>query len=111
MFRQFREAAKDITQQIGETTHDIAAKVDEYGRGMIRTNRSTLFEELGLLLHRPLFIQAVTEKEKNYSPAEKEADRLHGVVKFDPDTGNQVKPNHPTLSYTQSFAEGLNAEA
>lgn len=43
---------QDITQQIGDTTHDIAAKVDEYGRGMIRTNRSTLFEELGLLLHR-----------------------------------------------------------
>nr|QGZ06735.1 DXS2B [Thuja plicata] len=134
-FRQLREAAKDITHQIGGATHEIAAKVDEYARGMISPTRSTLFEELGLyyigpvdghsiqdlvsILENvkampapgPVLIHVVTEKGKGYPPAEIAADRLHGVVKFDPATGKQFKPKSPTLSYTQYFAEGLIAEA
>nr|QYV42684.1 1-deoxy-D-xylulose-5-phosphate synthase [Taxus cuspidata] len=134
-FRLLREAAKDITQQIGGPTHEIAAKVDEYARGMISAPRSTLFEELGLyyigpvdghsiqdlvaILENvkampapgPVLIHVVTEKGKGYPPAEKAADRLHGVVKFDPSTGKQFKAKSPTLSYTQYFAEGLIAEA
>ncbi|KAH9288569.1 hypothetical protein KI387_032686 [Taxus chinensis] len=100
-FRLLREAAKDITQQIGGPTHEIAAKVDEYARGMISAPRSTLFEELGLyyigpvdghsiqdlvaILENvkampapgPVLIHVVTEKGKGYPPAEKAADRLH----------------------------------
>lgn len=134
-FRQLREAAKDITHQIGGPTQEIAAKVDEYARGMISPNRSTLFEELGLYyigpvdghsIHDlvailenvkampapgPVLIHVVTEKGKGYPPAEKAADRLHGVVKFDPATGKQFKAKSSTLSYTQYFAEALISEA
>uniref|UniRef100_A0A0C9QTZ0 1-deoxy-D-xylulose-5-phosphate synthase n=1 Tax=Wollemia nobilis TaxID=56998 RepID=A0A0C9QTZ0_9CONI len=134
-FRKLREAAKDITQQIGGATHEIAAKVDEYARGMLSAPGSTLFEELGLyyigpvdghsiqdlvaILENvkampapgPVLIHIVTEKGKGYPPAEKAADKLHGVVKFDPATGKQFKTKSSTLSYTQYFAEGLISEA
>jgi 1-deoxy-D-xylulose-5-phosphate synthase len=134
-FRQLREVAKDITHQIGGATHQLAAKVDDYARGMFSAPGSALFEELGLyyigpvdghniqdlvaILENvksmptpgPVLIHVVTEKGKGYPPAEKAADKLHGVVKFDPATGKQFKPKSSTLSYTQYFAEGLIAEA
>ncbi|XAR73507.1 1-deoxy-D-xylulose-5-phosphate synthase [Bertholletia excelsa] len=134
-FRKLREAAKTITKQIGQQAHDVAAKVDEYARGMISGSGSTLFEELGLYYigpvdgHNiedlitifekvkampapgPVLIHIVTEKGKGYPPAEAAADKMHGVVKFDPKTGKQFKPTSPTLSYTQYFAEALIKEA
>ncbi|KAL6220190.1 hypothetical protein ACLB2K_007947 [Fragaria x ananassa] len=134
-FRKLREAAKSITKQIGGQTHEVAAKVDEYTRGMISASGSTLFEELGLyyigpvdghnvedlvnILQRvkampapgPVLIHIMTEKGKGYPPAEAAADRMHGVVKFDPLTGKQFKTKSPTLSYTRYFAESLIKEA
>lgn len=134
-FRQIREAAKTITKQIGPQAHEVAAKVDEYARGMLSASGSTLFEELGLYYigpvdgHNiedlvtifekvkatpapgPVLIHIVTEKGKGYPPAEAAADKMHGVVKFDPKTGKQFKSKSPTLSYTQYFAESLIKEA
>ncbi|KAL5556594.1 hypothetical protein UlMin_038830 [Ulmus minor] len=134
-FRKLREAAKTITKQIGGQTHEVAAKVDEYARGMISGSGSTFFEELGLyyigpvdghnvrdlvtILEQvktmpapgPVLIHIVTEKGKGYPPAEAAADKMHGVVKFDPRTGQQFKTKSPTLSYTQYFAESLIKEA
>ncbi|KAA8546684.1 hypothetical protein F0562_003085 [Nyssa sinensis] len=134
-FRQLREAAKSITKQIGAQTHEVAAKIDEYARGMVSASGSTLFEELGLYYvgpvdgHNiedlvtifqkvkamptpgPVLIHIVTEKGKGYPPAEAAADKMHGVVKFDPKTGKQFKAKSSTLSYTQYFAEALIKEA
>lgn len=134
-FRKLREAAKSITKQIGGKTHEVAAKVDEYARGMISASGSCLFEELGLYYigpvdgHNvedlvtifekvksmpapgPVLIHIVTEKGKGYPPAEAAADKMHGVVKFDPKTGKQFKSKSATLSYTQYFAESLIKEA
>ncbi|OIT38069.1 PREDICTED: probable 1-deoxy-D-xylulose-5-phosphate synthase 2, chloroplastic [Nicotiana attenuata] len=134
-FRQLREAAKSITKQIGPQAHEVAAKVDEYARGMISASGSTLFEELGLyyigpvdghdiedlitILKKvksmpaagPVLIHIVTEKGKGYPPAEAAADKMHGVAQFDPKTGKQFKAKSPTLSYTQYFAESLIKEA
>ncbi|CAI9111423.1 OLC1v1011646C3 [Oldenlandia corymbosa var. corymbosa] len=134
-FRQLREAAKSITKQIGPQAHEVAAKVDEYARGMISASGSTFFEELGLYYigpvdgHNledlvtifekvkampapgPVLIHLVTEKGKGYPPAEAAADKMHGVVKFDVKTGKQLKTKAPTLSYTQYFAEALIKEA
>ncbi|KAA0060415.1 putative 1-deoxy-D-xylulose-5-phosphate synthase 2 [Cucumis melo var. makuwa] len=134
-FRKLREAAKTITKQIGKQTHGVAAKVDEYARGMISGSGSTFFEELGLyyigpvdghnvgdlvtILDKvksmpapgPVLIHILTEKGKGYPPAEAAADKMHGVVKFDPKTGKQFKTKSPTLSYTQYFAESLIKEA
>ncbi|XP_077215329.1 1-deoxy-D-xylulose-5-phosphate synthase 2, chloroplastic-like [Tasmannia lanceolata] len=134
-FRKLREAAKNITKKIGGQTHEVAAKVDEYARGMISASGSCLFEELGLYYigpvdgHNvndlveifekvkempapgPVLIHIVTEKGKGYPPAEAAADKMHGVVKFDVETGKQSKAKSPTLSYTQYFAESLVKEA
>ncbi|KAF8006786.1 hypothetical protein BT93_K0946 [Corymbia citriodora subsp. variegata] len=134
-FRKLREAAKSITKQMGGSTHQVAAKVDEYARGFISASGSTLFEELGLYYigpvdgHNvedlvtifqkvkampapgPVLIHIVTEKGKGYPPAEAAADKMHGVVKFDPKTGKQFKTKSPTLSHTQYFAESLIKEA
>ncbi|GJN10018.1 hypothetical protein PR202_ga28077 [Eleusine coracana subsp. coracana] len=142
-FRRLREAAKNVTKQIGGPAHGVAAKVDEYARGIMSPPSSgpgsSLFEELGLyyigpvdghsvedlvtILEKvkampapgPVLIHVVTEKGKGYPPAEAAADRMHGVVKFDPSTGKQFKPkssNKPApLSYTQYFAESLIREA
>nr|ALD62471.1 1-deoxyxylulose-5-phosphate synthase [Morus alba] len=134
-FRKLREAAKTITKQIGGQAHEVAAKVDEYARGMISASGSTLFEELGIyyigpvdghnvedlvtIFERvkaapapgPVMIHIVTEKGKGYPPAEAAPDKMHGVVKFEPRTGKQFKPKAATLSYTQYFAEALIKEA
>ncbi|RWR75348.1 1-deoxy-D-xylulose 5-phosphate synthase 2 [Cinnamomum micranthum f. kanehirae] len=132
--RKLREAAKSISKKGGKM-HEISAKVDEYARGMISSSGATLFEELGVyyigpvdghsvqdlvyILQRvkampvsgPVLIHVVTEKGKGYAPAEIAADKMHGVVKFDPQSGKQSKPKSPTLAYTQCFAESLIAEA
>ncbi|KAK4490407.1 hypothetical protein RD792_001084 [Penstemon davidsonii] len=134
-FRKLREIAKSITKQVGPQAQEVAVKGDEYARGMLSASGSTLFEELGLYYigpvdgHNvddlvtifqnlksmpapgPVLVHIVTEKGKGYPPAEAAADKMHGVVKFDPKTGNQVKAKAPTLSYTQYFAKALIKEA
>lgn len=133
--RELREVAKGVTKQLGAPMHELAAKVDEYARGMISGSGSTLFEELGLYYigpvdgHNlndlisilkevkstkttgPVLIHVVTEKGRGYPYAEKAADKYHGVVKFDPATGKQFKASAKTLAYTTYFAEALIAEA
>ncbi|OMO53760.1 hypothetical protein CCACVL1_28379 [Corchorus capsularis] len=133
--RELREVAKGVTKQIGGPMHELAAKVDEYARGMISGSGSTLFEELGLYYigpvdgHNiddlvsilkevkstkttgPVLIHVVTEKGRGYPYAERADDKYHGVAKFDPATGKQFKGSSPTQSYTTYFAEALIAEA
>ncbi|KAL6191044.1 hypothetical protein ACLB2K_037437 [Fragaria x ananassa] len=140
--RELREVAKvsileaqGVTKQIGGSVHELAAKVDEYARGMISGSGSTLFEELGLyyigpvdahnvddliaILQEvkttqttgPVLIHLITEKGRGYPYAEKAADKYHGVAKFDPATGKQFKAAASTQSYTTYFAEALIAEA
>ncbi|XP_042498389.1 probable 1-deoxy-D-xylulose-5-phosphate synthase, chloroplastic [Macadamia integrifolia] len=53
-FRKLREAAKGVTKRIGSGMHELAAKVDEYARGMVGPLGSTLFEELGLYYIGPV---------------------------------------------------------
>ncbi|KAJ7958740.1 1-deoxy-D-xylulose-5-phosphate synthase [Quillaja saponaria] len=53
-FRKFREVAKGVTKRIGGGMHELAAKVDEYARGMMGPAGSTLFEELGLYYIGPV---------------------------------------------------------
>ncbi|XP_057786464.1 probable 1-deoxy-D-xylulose-5-phosphate synthase 2, chloroplastic [Salvia miltiorrhiza] len=134
-FRQLREAAKGMTRQMGEQAHEIASKVDTYMKGMMGKPGASLFEELGIYYigpvdgHNvedlvyifkkvkempapgPVLIHIITEKGKGYPPAEVAADKMHGVVKFDPTTGKQLKSKTNTKSYTQYFAESLVAEA
>ncbi|KAI3876912.1 hypothetical protein MKX03_032457 [Papaver bracteatum] len=53
-FRQLREAAKGVTKRFGGRMHELAAKVDEYARGMMGPQGATLFEELGLYYIGPV---------------------------------------------------------
>lgn len=134
-FRLLREAAKGLTKQMGDQAHEVAAKFDSFVRVVAGGDRATLFEELGLYYigpvdgHNledlvyifqklksmpepgPVLIHIITEKGKGYPPAEIAADKMHGVVKFDPATGKQFKSKSDTLSYTQYFANALIAEA
>jgi len=95
-----------VTKQIGGQMHEIAAKVDEYARGMISGSGSTLFEELGLYYigpvdgHRiddlvailnevkstkttgPVLIHVVTEKGHGYPYAERAVDKYHGKIDY-----------------------------
>ncbi|KAL2521840.1 1-deoxy-D-xylulose-5-phosphate synthase [Forsythia ovata] len=125
-----------ITKQIGPQAYEVAAKFDEYTRGILLSGSgSTFFEELGLYYigpddgHNindlvtifekvkempapgPVLIHIVTENGKGYPPTEAAADRMHGVVKYYPKTGKQNKPKPSTLTYTQYFAESLIKEA
>lgn len=59
----------------------------------------------------PVLIHVVTEKGRGYAPAESAADKMHGVVKFDPRTGQQQQSKAKTMAYTNYFADSLTAEA
>ncbi|RDX77848.1 putative 1-deoxy-D-xylulose-5-phosphate synthase, chloroplastic, partial [Mucuna pruriens] len=122
--RELREVAKGVTKQIGGSMHELAAKVDEYARGMISASGSTLFEELGLyyigpvdghniddlvsILNEvkstkttgPVLIHVVTEKGRGYPYAERAVDNNWKTI---------VKAT--TQSYTTFFGEALIAEA
>jgi len=133
VLREMREGVKTFSKAMPANFPQIAAKIDEYARGMISGQNSTLFEELGLYYigpvdgHNlddlvavlrevksteavgPVLVHVVTEKGRGYEAAENASDKMHGVVKFDPITGKQFKGKEK--SYTQIFAEGLIAEA
>nr|XP_043627590.1 probable 1-deoxy-D-xylulose-5-phosphate synthase 2, chloroplastic [Erigeron canadensis] len=134
-FRQLRDVAKEVTKKLGNKTHEVAAKMDSYMRGVVTGQGASMFEELGLyyvgpvdghnvedlvyVLSKiksmpdpgPVLVHIVTEKGKGYLPAEMAADKMHGVVKFNTQSGKQTKAKSKTLSYTQYFADSLVAEA
>ena len=133
--RELREIAKGVSKQLPEPLQEATAKIDEYARGMISGSGSTLFEELGLYYigpvdgHNlddliavlqdvksaatvgPVLVHVITEKGRGYAPAEAASDKMHGVGKYDPLTGVQVKAKSKAGSYTNYFADALVAEA
>ena len=108
-------------------------QAEKYARGFLAGG--TLFEELGFyyvgpidghnLDHLlpilknvrdakgsgPILVHVVTRKGKGYLPAEKSADKFHGVSGFDVVTGTQVKSKPSAPSFTKVFAQSLLAEA
>lgn len=132
-FRTVRHFAKDVMKKFPRPIEEAAGKIDEYSRGLV--TGGTLFEELGFyyvgpvdghnLEHLipvlknlrddvepgPVLIHAVTEKGHGYGPAEKSADKYHGVSKFDVVTGKQHKAKANAPSYTGVFANALISEA
>ncbi len=133
-FRSLRTIAKDMSKVLPPRLQEVAARAEEYARGII-SGGGTLFEELGFyyvgpidghnLDHLlpvlqnlrnseepgPVLVHVVTQKGKGYAPAEKSADKYHGVVKFDVATGAQAKSTPKAASYTSVFAKALIAEA
>ncbi|MDY0873370.1 1-deoxy-D-xylulose-5-phosphate synthase [Dongia rigui] len=133
-FRSLRHFAKDVSRILPNRLQKMAARAEEYARGII-SGGGTLFEELGFYYvgpidgHNidhllpvlqnlaksdepgPVLVHVVTQKGKGYAPAENSADRYHGVVKFDVATGVQQKSAPKAPSYTGVYAKALIAEA
>ncbi|MFO0205870.1 MAG: 1-deoxy-D-xylulose-5-phosphate synthase, partial [Betaproteobacteria bacterium] len=55
----------------------------------------------------PVLVHVVTQKGKGYAPAERSADKYHGVVKFDVVSGKQAKAASNAPSYTKVFGTEL----
>ncbi|MEM6620312.1 MAG: 1-deoxy-D-xylulose-5-phosphate synthase [Pseudomonadota bacterium] len=131
-YQDLRAAAKSAVSLLPPPLQDGAKRARDMVKHM--TVGGTLFEELGFtyvgpidghdmeqLLNvlrtararatGPMLIHAITKKGKGYAPAEKSADRYHGVSKFDVVSGEQRKavPNAP--SYTGVFAKALISQA
>ena len=132
-YRSLRKVARDVAHRFPKSLEQAARRAEEYARGMV--TGGTLFEELGLyyigpidghnLDHLlpvlknlrdnkqsgPVLVHVVTQKGKGYDPAEKSADKYHGVSKFNVITGAQSKPKPNAPSYTRVFADSLIREA
>ncbi len=131
-YQALRGAAKALVKDAPRPLKNTARKAEEFTRGMFMGG--TWFEELGFLYvgpvdghdldalipvlenvrdmkEGPVLIHVVTQKGKGYAPAEKSADKYHGVKTFNVQTGEQAKsvPNAP--SYTKVFAQSLINEA
>ena len=128
-FQSARTLAKQMAKKFPKSFQTMAAKADEYVRGMV--TGGTLFEELGFFYlgpidgHNldhllpvlrnleksewdgPVFLHVVTKKGYGYEPAEKSEDKYHGVSKFNVVTGEQVKSSSKVPSYTKVFADSL----
>lgn len=59
----------------------------------------------------PVLIHCCTVKGKGYAPAEKSADKYHGVAKFDIESGTQQKSKPNAPSYTSVFGNALTQAA
>jgi 1-deoxy-D-xylulose-5-phosphate synthase len=132
-YRSIRHFAAEVAKKFPRGLSTAARKAEEYARGLV--TGGTLFEELGFyyvgpvdghnLDHLlpvlenlrddrepgPVLLHVVTRKGHGYGPAERSADKYHGVGKFDVVTGEQVKAKANAPSYTGVFAKSLIREA
>ncbi|WP_444462862.1 1-deoxy-D-xylulose-5-phosphate synthase [Rhodobacter capsulatus] len=131
-FAALKAAAEGIEMHLPGPVRDGARRARQMVTAM--PGGATLFEELGfdyigpvdghdmaelvetLRVTRarasgPVLIHVCTTKGKGYAPAEGAEDKLHGVSKFDIETGKQKKsiPNAP--NYTTVFGQRLTEEA
>jgi len=132
-YQSMRHIGKEVVKHLPRSIEKAAKRAEEYARGML--TGGTLFEELGFFYvgpidghnldhllpvlknardadyEGPVLVHVVTQKGKGYEPAEKAADKYHGVAKFDVVTGKQAKPTPKAPTYQNVFAKGLIAEA
>jgi 1-deoxy-D-xylulose-5-phosphate synthase len=128
-FRSLRELVRNTIHKLPRPVSERAERAESFARGIV--TGGTLFEELGFyyvgpidghnLEHilpvlknvrdsdvpGPVLIHCITQKGKGYVPAEKSADKYHGVNKFDVVTGIQVKVPAKAPSYTKVFSDTL----
>ena len=132
-FLSLRELMAKMARRFPRPLEQAARRADEFTRGLL--TGGTLFEELGFYYvgpidghdldhlmpvlrnlrdtdHQgPILLHVVTRKGKGYPPAERSADKYHGVAKFNVVTGEQSKAPPGPPSYTKVFAQALAAEA
>ena len=129
--RQMRRLLKGTISFAPRAVEDVARKISERAFGTL--TGGTLFEQMGFRYigpidgHRldllvallrqlrdtkgPVLLHTITRKGKGYAPAERAADKFHGVGKFDIASGEQRKAKSAAPSYTSVFAKSLIAEA
>lgn len=127
-YQNLRRFGKQVADHLPRPFRDAARKAEEYARGMV--TGGTFFEEMGFYYigpidghdldalvpvlknaaaidDRPVLVHVVTQKGKGYAPAERSADKYHGVVKFDVVSGKQAKAASNAPSYTKVFGTEL----
>jgi 1-deoxy-D-xylulose-5-phosphate synthase len=131
-YRSLRELTRQLAKKLPKALEIGTLRAEEFARGMV--TGGTLFEELGFYYvgpidgHNldqllpvlknvrnsetgPILVHCRTQKGKGYAPAEKSADKYHGVVKFDVATGVQQKGKSNAPAYQKVFGESLIKEA
>ena len=131
-YRSVHHTVKKLAKMLPPFLEQRAVAMEEYARGLV--TGGTLFDELGFFYVGPIdghnidhllpvltnvrdandgpfLVHVVTKKGKGYEPAEKSADKYHGVVKFDVATGAQAKSKSAAPAYTKVFADALIKEA
>jgi 1-deoxy-D-xylulose-5-phosphate synthase len=128
-FRSLRELVRNTLHKLPRPVSERAERAESFARGIV--TGGTLFEELGFYyvgpidghnldhvlpvlknvrdsdMPGPVLIHCITQKGKGYVPAEKSADKYHGVNKFDVVTGIQVKVPAKAPAYTKVFSDTL----
>lgn len=131
-FSAFRNSAKNIVRSLPEFMQNPLIAAERRTKGIVNEVMlgNNFFENLGFkyfgpidghnindlvtLLENyrnnpsshPVILHVITKKGHGYKPAEESADKYHGVVKFDVDSGKQEKKSGPA-SYTSIFAKEL----
>ena len=131
-YRSLRHIVKKLAKLLPRFLEQRALALEEYARGLV--TGGTLFDQLGFFYvgpidghnidhllpvlenvrdarNGPFLVHVVTQKGKGYAPAEKSADKYHGVVKFDVATGAQAKSKAGPPAYTKVFAQALIEQA
>jgi 1-deoxy-D-xylulose-5-phosphate synthase len=131
-YRSLRNVGKEVAKRLPRFLERHAQRAEAYARGF--WTGGTLFDELGFYYvgpidghnldhllpvlrnvrntkNGPMLVHVVTQKGKGYEPAEKSADKYHGVVKFDVTTGKQSKAKGSAPAYTKVFSQSLIKEA
>lgn len=132
--KSLRHNAKDLVKKLPSPLAQTVKGAESAARKMV-TGGSNIFSDLGFyyvgpidghhLEHLvsvlenlrddtdpgPVLLHLKTEKGHGYAPAEKSADKYHGVSKFDVVTGKQEKAKSNAPSYTSVFAKALMKEA
>ena len=126
LYNSVRRSGKEMLAKLPQPVHEIARRAEEHVKGMVLPG--TLFEEFGFNyigpidghdvdalvrtlanvreLKGPQFLHIVTRKGYGYPKAEEDPILYHGVSKFDPAVGYNVKPSAKP-SYTQVFGDWL----
>jgi 1-deoxy-D-xylulose-5-phosphate synthase len=131
-YRSVHHTVKKLAKLLPPFLEQRAVAMEEYARGLV--TGGTLFDEMGFFYVGPIdghnidhllpvlnnvrdakdgpfLVHVVTKKGKGYDPAEKSADKYHGVVKFDVATGAQAKSKAAAPAYTRVYADALINEA
>lgn len=129
-YNRFRNYIKNYlakTPKIGRKIFNFINRVEEGIKSMIVPG--AFFEELGLrylgpidghniesLIHTfsiikefdgPVLLHVLTGKGKGFKPAEMYPDKYHGLGKFDPCTGEVIKKDNGSLSYSEAFGNAV----